>query len=252
MPSEVAGGRDPGQGRRGDPHHLHPHRPGQASPEDLHLVAELHEQRPVEGLLVDHGERRPGGDPALGEEPEHVRVGIGDRRERPPRARGQLAERLGRLLVDRQVAGRNRVAVGVAGRVAELRRDQLLELLGEHVLEHLGLGMDPIPRDAETLHEVELEQPVMAHHLERHAPAVIGERHAPIRLMLDQSELPQPLDHPRRRRRRHAEPGGDGVRRHGLAPAALERIDRLGVVLDWSGDGGLVACHDRNYGMPKL
>ena len=69
-----------------------------------------------------------------------------------------------------EVAGRDRIAVRVVRRVAELRGDQLLELLGEHVLEHLGLGVNPVPRHPEALHEVQLEQPVVAHHLERDAP----------------------------------------------------------------------------------
>ena len=58
----------------------------------------------------------------------------------------------------------------VVRRVAELGGDQLLELLGEHVLEHLGLLVHAVPRHAEALDEVQLEQPVMAHHLERDAP----------------------------------------------------------------------------------
>ena len=60
----------------------------------------------------------------------------------------------------------------VVRRVAELGRDQLLELLGEDVLEHLGLVVHAVPGHAERLGEVELEQAVVAQHLERHrAPA---------------------------------------------------------------------------------
>ena len=55
----------------------------------------------------------------------------------------------------------------VVRRVAELGGDQLLELLGEDVLEHLGLVVDAVPRHPEALGEVELEQPVVAQHLER-------------------------------------------------------------------------------------
>ena len=39
------------------------------------------------------------------------------------------------------------------------------------MLEHLGLLVDPIPRHAERLGEVELEQAVVAHDLERDALA---------------------------------------------------------------------------------
>ena len=89
-------------------------------------------------------------------------------RMKRPRAPGSSAARLspGRLL-DHEVARRDRIAVRVVRRVAELRRDQLLELLGEDVLEHLGLGVDAVPRHPEVLGQVELQQPVVAQHLER-------------------------------------------------------------------------------------
>ena len=59
----------------------------------------------------------------------------------------------------------------VVRRVAELGGDQRLELLGEDVLEHLGLVVHAIPRHPERLGQVELEQPVVADHLERDARA---------------------------------------------------------------------------------
>ena len=97
---------------------------------------------------------------------------------------------------------RDRIAVRIVGRVAELGGDQLLELLGEDVLEHLRLLVDAVPRDPEALDQIQLEQPVVAHHLERDpAPASVSDD-AVIGLVLDQSELAQPLDHPRGRGRR--------------------------------------------------
>jgi hypothetical protein len=52
---------------------------------------------------------------------------------------------------------------------------RLLELLGEDVLEHLGLGVDAVPRHVERLGEVELEQAVVADDLERHrSPASVS------------------------------------------------------------------------------
>ena len=42
-----------------------------------------------------------------------------------------------------------------------------LELLGEHVLEHLGLGVHAIPGHPELLGQEQLDQPVVAQHLER-------------------------------------------------------------------------------------
>ena len=47
-----------------------------------------------------------------------------------------------------------------------------LEVLGEHVLERLGLLVHAVPRHAQVLGQIELEQPVVAQHLERHALAL--------------------------------------------------------------------------------
>ena len=89
----------------------------------------------------------------------------------PPHPVASDAERLGGLLLDLERGVRDRVAVRVVGGVAELRRDQLLQLLREHVLEHLGLVVDAVPRHAERLGQVQLQQPVVAQHLERDPPA---------------------------------------------------------------------------------
>jgi hypothetical protein len=140
------------------------------------------------------------------------------------------------------------------GGVAQLGRDQLLELLGEHVLEHLGFLMDAIPRHPERLDQVQLEQSVMAYDLERNPPAVLGQRYAAIRLVLDQAQFVQALDHARCRCRGHAESVGQRVRADRLAGAPLERVDRLGVVLNRrrTERGGVLAGHDANYGTPKF
>jgi hypothetical protein len=55
--------------------------------------------------------------------------------------------------------------------MAELHGYALLELLREHVLEHLGLDVDAIPRHAELVSEIELQQAVMADHLQGKALA---------------------------------------------------------------------------------
>ena len=64
----------------------------------------------------------------------------------------------------------------VVRRVAELRGDARLEVLGDDVLERLGLLVHAVPRHAEVLGEVELEQPVVAQDLERDALALGGQR----------------------------------------------------------------------------
>ena len=60
--------------------------------------------------------------------------------------------------------------------MAERGVDARLERLGEVVLEPLGLGMHLVPGKAERLHEVELEQAVVADDLERRLrPASVSE-----------------------------------------------------------------------------
>ena len=147
---------------------------------------------------------------------------------------------------------RDRVAVRVARRMAELRGDQLLELLREDVLEHLGLVVDTVPRHVERLGEVQLEQPVVAQHLERDAHALGGQPHALVGHVRDEPELVELADHSRGRRRRDIETLGQSVGRHGPARALTELVDRLGVVLDGGGKHCLAGCHESNYGMPKI
>ena len=109
-------------------------------------------------------------------------------------------------------------------RVAQARGDQLLELLGEHVLEHLGLGVHAIPGHPELLGEEQLEQPVMAQHLQRDPATLVGQPHAVIGLMLDDPDLGELAHHPRHRAGRHPEPRGEIVRRYRRAATSLERI----------------------------
>jgi hypothetical protein len=40
----------------------------------VNVAAEANEQRPVEGMLIDHLERIAGCDPSLGQEAEHVGI----------------------------------------------------------------------------------------------------------------------------------------------------------------------------------
>ena len=131
----------------------------------------------------------------------------------------------------------DRVAVGIVRRVAQLGRDDLLELAGEHVLENLGVGVDPIPRDLEDLRQEELEQAVVADDLERDATAVGGQAHPAIGRVLGEPELVELAHHGRDRAGRYLESLGQSARGHGCRALLAERVDRLGVVLD---DGGAV------------
>src|SRR5436190_19538695 len=87
-----------------------------------------------------------------------------------------------------EVGVRDRVAVRVVGRVAERTVDLRLQLLGEDVLEPVGLVVDILDVEPEGAREVELEQPVVADHLERDLLAGRGEPDAAIGHVLDESE----------------------------------------------------------------
>ena len=66
-----------------------------------------------------------------------------------------------------ELGARDRVAVRVVRGVAELGGDPRLEVLGQHVLERLGLLVHAVPRHVELRGQIQLEQPVVAQHLER-------------------------------------------------------------------------------------
>ena len=118
-------------------------------------------------------------------------------------------------------------------KLAELGGDARLEVLGDHMLERLGLLVDAVPRHAEVLGEVGLQQPVVAQHLERDPASGFGEHHAAVGDVLDQPPLVEPLEHRRDRGRRDPEPLREVVGPHRRAVgAALQRVDRLRVVLD--------------------
>ncbi len=120
----------------------------------------------------------------------------------------------------------------IDGGVAQARGDQLLELLGEHVLEHLGLGVHAVPGHPELLGEEQLEQPVVAQHLERDAAPLLGQPHAAVGLVLDQPDVGELAHHRRDRARGDAEALGELGGRDRGALTDLQRVHRLGVVLD--------------------
>src|SRR5829696_2368019 len=91
--------------------------------------------------------------------------------------------------------------------------------------------MDEVEREPERVDEVALEQAVMPDHLERQPVPSLAERDAVVRLVRDEAELREALQH-----------AGDGGRGHGEALSEraggraagldFELVDRLRVVLD--------------------
>ena len=103
------------------------------------------------------------------------------------------------------------------------------------MLEAVGLGVHRVDREAERLGQVLLEQPVVPDHLDRDALTRGVRRGAVVRLVLDEAELGQLLQHRRRGRRSDAHPLGERRRRR--AAAGLELVELLEVVLDGRGRG---------------
>jgi hypothetical protein len=106
------------------------------------------------------------------------------------------------------------------------------------VLEQLRLGVYAVPGQVERLGEEQLQQPVVPQHLERDPAPLVREPHASVRGVRNEPELREPLHHRGRSARRHPHPLGKLVVADRLVRAALERIDRLRVILDHSGETG--------------
>ena len=130
-----------------------------------------HVSGPPNGSRPTTSSASPGAMPALGQVAQHLGIESDTRVKRPRSPGVEVGEGARGLLVDLAVGGGDRVAVRVVRGVAELGRDQLGELGRDRVLEHLGLLVHAVPRHPERLGQVELEQPVVAEHLERHALA---------------------------------------------------------------------------------
>ena len=130
-----------------------------------------------------------------------------------------------------EVRVRNGVAVRIVGRVAERLVDPRLELLGERVLEPVGLVVHLVDVDAERLGEVQLEQAVVADHLERDPLALRRQGHPAVRRVLDERERGELLHHRARGGRRDVHLAREGGRRDAVARGA-ELVDLAQVVLD--------------------
>src|SRR5581483_9162670 len=116
-------------------------------------------------------------------------------------------------------------------REAERAVDARLELLGDDVLEPIGLFVHVVDVHAERLREIELEQAVVPDDLERDALARRRERDAAVRLVLCEAERGELLHHRARRRRRYLLRTGE--RADGDAVARLrELVDLAEVVLN--------------------
>jgi hypothetical protein len=125
------------------------------------------------------------------------------------------------------------VAVGVVRRITEQRRDPILELFGENVLEHLGLLVHRVPGDAQRFGEIGLEKAVVSDHLQSDLAAGFSKRSPSVGDVLHEPERPEAFQHVRGRGCGDVHPTGQGIRRHDRrARLRLDHEDRLDVVLD--------------------
>src|SRR5919204_4428906 len=142
-----------------------PHALGEPRPEWVRGARDLDHQRPAERLPRLQQQAVARLDLALGQVAEHRGVAVRDAGEDAALPGLQVAERHRVLDRDLQIAVRDRIAVRIPRRLPELGRDQLLELLRDVVLQHLGLLVDPVPGHAKHLGQEELDQPVVADRL---------------------------------------------------------------------------------------
>ena len=119
----------------------------------------------------------------------------------------------------------------VVGREPERLVDSRLELLGEHVLEPVGLGVDLVDVNPQCLSQVQLQQAVVPRDLERDTLSFRRQRHALVGRVNDEREGGELLDHRARRRRGDAHSASESGRRDGVA-RRTELVDLPQVVLD--------------------
>ena len=108
-------------------------------------LAEAHEQRARRTAGARDLKRVAERDAVVGQVAQHLGVGVGDAHEAPGRPASSVVE----AAVSASAISSSSVGIGspwgsIVGSPS-LRGDQLLELLGEHVLEDLSLGVHAIP-----------------------------------------------------------------------------------------------------------
>jgi hypothetical protein len=121
--------------------------------------------------------------------------------------------------------------VRVSRRLSQNTLHSVDQLVRSGMLEQLGFLVHPVPREPEDLHQEQLQHPMPANQPESLEFAPVRQPRAIVRHVLHQVPLRQPLQHPRHRPRRDAQP----LRNRGCARGRLvatEQIDCLEVVFN--------------------
>lgn len=194
---------------------------------------DLNPHRAAKRFDLDNAQRRPGPDPLGVEEPQHLRVGIGNADEAQIHSDVGAIQHQAFFLVDLQFLAGDRIAVRIVARVAEGCRDAGGKIVGDVVLEDFGFVVNAIPRHVKHLAEIGLEQAMVAQHAERHLLALWRENGATIGSVFNKVAFGHALQHRGSRTGRNAEPLGEIVSADGPATGtATERVQRFRVILD--------------------
>src|SRR5687767_8122423 len=150
------------------------------------VALDPHVERSGEGPAAYDIESRAGKDPDGTQVTKSFALRVRHALYRNTRSLARIPQATLRKIGHRSVFGRDRVTVGVGGRVSEPGCDSLLQFLGQNVLEDLCLRMDLIPGHAQSLGEIGLQEAVMTDHLESDLATGLGEGRAPVIGVLDQ------------------------------------------------------------------
>jgi hypothetical protein len=194
---------------------------GERPADGVPCAAHLDRHRPVERRLLQDRDLLGRHQTERRQVAQQLGVAVGDASHDRHAAGLEIAQTHHLVALQQQLRRRDRVAVRIARGEAQRAVDARFELVGEMVLEPLGLLVDLIPGEPERLHEIQLQQPVVTHDLECHPLARWGEGGAVVALVHDQAEGRELLQHGRRRGRRHLQRLGQSGGGHLTRPLQL-------------------------------
>src|SRR5262245_26987181 len=165
------------------------HALGELRPEWMRPAGDLDHDRAAERFSTLDPEAIAGLNLALRQVAQHRCVAVGDSGEGPLFPRLELGQRNGVVGADRQLPIRDRISVRIEYGLAQLCGDELLELFGDVVLQHLSLLVNPVPRHSQHLRQEELDQAVVADRLQGDELALGRQPGAVVGLVIGESLL---------------------------------------------------------------